>query len=134
MIHLALFDLLKADVGISAVCSEVHETVRPLNAGPPVIVFILDDDRRLRLLDGTEGVYREALVSIDCYAATMLLAIQIADAVESALTDYSGVMGATSPQTVVSHVRLERRGPHLFEPDTELRRVPLEFLIGYEVG
>lgn len=133
MITEAIYDALNGASAITSLASDIYPTVRPLNAGPPFIIFTLDSDNRDRLLSGSEGTYRQALVSIDCYAATLASAIAIADAVESTLTDYSGILGTTSPAVDVNHVRLERRGPHLHESDTELHRVPLEFLIGYEV-
>lgn len=133
MITEAIFDHLSADAGITALCNQIFPTMRPLRAGPPFIVFTLEDDARDRLLAGSEGTYRQALIEIDCYASTLANAIAIADAVESALTDFAGIMGTTSPAVDVNHARLERRGPHLHETDTELHRVPLEFLIGYEV-
>lgn len=133
MITEALYDLLTTNAGITAVCSNVYPTMRPLRIDPPFIVFTMDSDERDRLLSGSEGTYRMASVTIDCYDTSLNDAISIADAVESALTDFSGIMGTTSPEVDVNHVRLEQRGPHQFETDTEYHRVPLEFLIGYEV-
>lgn len=133
MIHQALFDHLSAASGVTALASSIYPTSAPLGISAPFIVFTLDEDGRTQLLDGTECAYRQARFSIDAYAKTLDSAIAIADALESALTGYSGVMGTTSPSVNVDHVRLERRGPHLYEGDTELHRVPLEFLIGYEV-
>ena len=133
MIFEAVRDQLVADAGVAALCSSVFPTMRPLHIDPPFIIVTLDSDNRDRLLDGTQGTYRQAIISLDVYDTTLAAAIAIADAVESALIDYSGVMGTTSPQVDVNHARLERRGPHLFETDTSLHRVPLEILIGYEV-
>lgn len=132
MISEALFDHLSSVSAVTTLCPNIYPTSRPLRVGPPFIIYILDDDRRDRLLDGNEGSYRQALMSIDCYASTLAAAIAIADAVENALTPFRGLLGTTTPAIEVNHVRLERRGPHLHESDTELHRVPLEFLIGYE--
>lgn len=132
MIHQAVYEHLSADVDIAALTSNIYPTLAPLGISPPFIVFRLDEDAREYLFSG-EGAYRKALFAIDVYAKTINSTINIADAVESALTGYTGVMGSTSPQVTVDHVRLERRGPHLHEADTDLFRVPLEFLIGYEV-
>lgn len=134
MILEAVQSQLLATSALTSLCPNLVPTVRPLRVGPPFVVLTLDDDRRERMLDGSEGPYRQAVLSADCYATRLADAIAIADAVESALIDYSGgALGTTSPQVLVDHLRLERRGPHLFESDTDLHRVPLEFLIGYEV-
>lgn len=132
MISEALYDHLQADSGVTTLCSNIYPTSRPLRVDPPFIIYTLDDDRRDQLLSG-EGTYRQAIMSIDCYSSTLVEAVNIADAVETSLTGYQGIMGTTTPNVDVNHVRLERRGPHLRENDTDLHRVPLEFLIGYEV-
>lgn len=131
MINVALYEHLGANAGITALTDKIYPTVRPLRIDPPFIVYTQDEDTRLTLADGTESAYRQAIFSIDCYATTLASAIAIADAVESALKGHIGSMGTSAPVDV-DHVRVERRGPNLFEGDTELHRVPLEFLIGYE--
>lgn len=134
MISEAVYSHLSTSSAVTDLCSEIHPDVRPLRAGPPFIVYTLDFDQRERLMDGSEASYRKAVIGIDVYATKLADAIDVANAVESVLTDYRGVLGSTSPSVDVDHVRLERRGPHIFESDTSLYRVPLEFLIGHEIG
>ena len=132
MIGEAVRDHVLADSGVSALCDQMYPHVIPQTGTYPAMVFAVESDDRTRLLEGTEAAYRRAFVSIDCYAKRLTDAQAIADAVESALTDFRGTLGTTAPSIDCDHVRLDRRGPELFENETELHRVPLVFVIGYE--
>lgn len=131
MIHQAVYEHLSADSSVTALCSAIYAVARPLDTGAPFMVLTLEDDRRERLVDGSQGGYRHAIFSVDCYDTQLADVIAIADAVESSLVDYRGLLGSTSPQVTADHIRVERRGPHIHESDTRLHRVPLEFFMGY---
>lgn len=132
MIIEAVYSHLKADATLMALCSSLYPQLRPLRVDQPFMLYSLDSDERMRMLDGTENLYRRAIITVDVYAKSLVTAEAIADAVESSLIDFTGTLGTTSPAVTVDHSRLERRGPYIFETDTEYHHIPLEFLIGYE--
>lgn len=134
MIGEAVRDQLVATTAVTDVVStRIYPTIIPQRGEYPACTYNLDFDERVRLMNGTEGDYRRATVEVNCYATRLSVAHDIADAVESALIDFRGTLGTTSPVSIdCDHIRLERRGPEIFEAETELHRVPLQFLIGYE--
>ena len=132
MIEQAFYEHLTNDAGIAALVSDriFPETI-PANQEPPAITYGFDFSYRSHTMGG-QGQYRRDLLVVNCWSLRMSEAIAIANAVEAALVDYRGQLGSSSPAVEADHIRVERRGPYLFEADTELYRVPLQFLIGYE--
>lgn len=128
----AVYDHLKADAGISAITTSIYPLFLPQEVEVPAIVYQFISEEIDSHLDGQAGNYRKAIVQIDCYATTYEQALDLAHAVESALVDYRGTMGTTSPSIDVDHVRLEIRGQDLYEDDTSRFRVTQDFLIGYQ--
>lgn len=130
MIIQALKSHLEADSAVAALIEGVYPIVIPETASPPCITYTVDDDVRERTLGG-EGPYRMVYFDLNYWAEKYATAIAIAAAVENALIDYRGTLGATSPSITVDHLRLERRLPDDFEADTKLWRVSEQFVIGY---
>jgi len=95
------------------------------HSGFPALTFSMDDDRDDHALDGVIDL-KYARFNIDCWAGTYLEADQVATAVKAALVDYRGSFGADTAE----HIRKERE-IDLFEEDTDLHRVNLQFLIAY---
>ena len=82
-------------------------------------------------LDGVSTL-REAFVNVDCWSKSYLSSHRLANAVESVLLAAAAarVLGSMSPPQEIDHARVERR-LDLYESDTQLYRVSLQFLIAY---
>ncbi len=126
MIVDAVYSRLSSDAGVSAIAgASVFPVTIPQGASKPAIVYTLDGDEVDQLLDGL-GEGRLAFVAIDCYADLHAQAHSLADAVEACLSGYRGAMGAKT----VEFAKLERRFD-LFETETKLYRVSLQFRLAY---
>lgn len=134
MIQEAIVSHLNADAGVSALINGIWPQVIPQGEDAPAIVYTIEDEIRDRLLNGSEGPYYIAIVEFNCYAPSYATAIAIADAVQSALIDYTGQLGVTAPIVTADHIRLDRRLPDEYEDDTNYRRISFQLLIGYQVG
>lgn len=87
----------------------------------PAIVYQRDATRFLRTFDGHNGFTRTGL-QVDCYAHSVYEAATLAARVKTALVDY-----ATAP---INLIALDNE-LDLFEPDTELFRVMLQFTVAH---
>jgi len=134
MIQQAIVSHLNADVTLSALINGIWPGVIPQGESAPGVVYTLEDDIRDRLLGGTEGSYNIAIIEFNCYALVYGDAIAIADALQSALIDYRGQLGVTTPAVMADHIRLDRRLPDEYESDTDYRRISLQLFIGYTVS
>ncbi len=134
MIVQAFYEHLAADAGIAALVSgKIYPFIIPQGQDAPAITYSQQSDAYDQLLTNT-GTIKWALFDIDCWAFRYEDAIAAADAVESACVNYRGRLGTVSPSISADHIRLERRGPDLFENPTELYRVPLQLFVGYYTG
>lgn len=129
----ALSSHLEADAGVRKVCPRIFPQKKAVWQQSPAIVYSIDNDGPVKLLTGHSN-YREASVSIDAYAERYRDAHAIADAIESALLDFSGIMGTSTPAVDVDHIRYEIDRFDKFEADTELHAVSMQFFIGYEAN
>lgn len=93
--------------------------------GFPAIVYSMDDDQDQQLLDGVSGL-KEARVVIDVYDGQYVTADTVATAIKDALIGYRGTFGADNAE----HIRKERE-LDIYESETELHRINLQFLIAY---
>ena len=132
MIGVATYQHLRAQAVVTDVCQWIYPQVIPSERKPPAITYSVDQDTRLRLTSG-QGSYSEALVSLDVYTNEYADSHEIADAIELAMIDYAGALGTVTPSIEADHIRLERR-IDIFEPQSELHRVSMQFFIGYEIG
>jgi hypothetical protein len=121
----SLYTFLISKTAITTLVSGVYPQTLPQQASAPAIVYSLDDEEMQQLLDGTSPLL-EARVTIDCYSPSYAGADAIAAAVKTALIGHRGTFGSK----VVDHLRKERE-LDLFEADTRLHRVNLQFLIAY---
>ena len=128
----AFFSHLNADSNVTTLVNGIFPFVIPHGTDAPAVTYRAQGDAH-RVFDGHVcQIYRTAIMDVDCFATTYVAAKNIADAVEQSLVDYRGQLGTTSPAVDVDHIRMERRGPDIFETDTQYFRVPLQFVIGYE--
>ena len=93
--------------------------------GFPALTYSMDDDLEQTLIDGTSTM-KEAILSVDCWAYDYIRAHDLADAVKDEMVDYTGTFGSST----VNHCRKERE-LDLYEPDTKVYRVSLQFRVAY---
>ena len=110
----------------AALTESVYPQVLPQNPTVPAVTYNLDDDEESTLLDGTTEGLKQTLFTVDCWAATYAAAHTLADAVKTALVGSTGTFGTVT----ADHLRKERE-IDLFEADTRLHRVSLQFLLAY---
>jgi hypothetical protein len=121
----SLYTFLTSKTAVMTLVGGVYPQTIPAQAAAPAIVYSLDDEEMQPLLEGNSPLI-EARVTIDCFSATYGGADAIAAAVKTALITHRGAFGSVFAE----HIRKERE-LDLFEPDTRLHRVNLQFLIAY---
>jgi len=114
-----LYSILSGAAGVTAITTGIFPSVVPQKATFPAVVYGKDSTRFQESFDG-HNLLIATLFQIDCYGKTSAEAESLADAVKNALIDYR-----TSP---VNRTRIDNEIT-LFEPDTELHRVLLQFTI-----
>ena len=133
MIWRCLYAHMVGNAEIAAAATIYPSWLPQQNTTFPAITFSVDDVQDDQLLDGV-GSLTQSLVSIDCWAATYAAAHTLADVVKAELVGYVGTFGnvTASPQVAVTvnHIR-KTRELDLFESDTGLYRVSLQFLIAH---
>lgn len=131
MIEQALYDHLMADSGVTAITTSMYPMFMPQSADPPAITYQVIFSEQDNRFEGQTGGYRQTTMQVNCISDRYLEATNLADAVESALIDFRGNMGSVSPALFIDYLRLEMRSSDIFEDETELYRVQMDFLIGY---
>lgn len=131
MIQEAFYSRLSASVAVTAIVGgSVFPHTMPQGATKPALTYDFEFDTASQLLDGVSSL-REAFVNVDCWATSYALVHRLANAVEADLLGAAhGEMGSLSPPQMIDAVRVERRFD-LFEGDTGLYRVSLQFMIAY---
>lgn len=133
MIWRCLYAWMTANATINAAAVIYPSWLPQQNTTLPALTYSVDDNQDDQLLDGV-GSLVQSLVSIECWASTYAAAHTLADVVKSELVGYRGAFGdlTVSPNVTVTvdHVR-KLRELDLFESDTRLHRVSLQFLIAY---
>jgi hypothetical protein len=128
-----LYPWFVANATINAAAAVFPSWLPQQNTTFPALTFSIDDNLDDQLLDGV-GTLRQAFVSVECWARSFLAAHTLADVVKAQLIGFTGPFGnlASSPQVKVEvdHVRKVRE-LDLYESDTRLHRVSLQFLIAY---
>lgn len=129
MITQAFFYELVANAGVAAITTALYPHHIPQGIRYPALTYSVDADDHEPTLDGISSL-KTALFSVDCWDHSYRTAHELADAVEAALINLSGDMGGLSPSQSVDVIRKERR-LDLFETDTKLYRVSLQFSVAY---
>ena len=120
MIAETLYSILSGASGITSITTGIYPSVIPQSQSAPAIVYQCDGTEFIHTFeDGRNGLVRSSY-QIDCYAASVATAESLAAAVVSALGNYE-----THP---IKRVLLDNR-LNLFESETELHRVLLQFLV-----
>ena len=117
----SIFSRLTADATVAALVStRVYPLIQPQPVVSPSIVYQVIVDIPLNTLDGSAvGDLYQTRLQTDSYGKTYIEAQGLADAVNA-------VFGSVTSQHFTS-VRLTRRD--LYEPDTKLHRVSMDFSI-----
>jgi hypothetical protein len=132
MIGAAVRTHLLANAGVTAYTRRIYPAELAEGKQAPAIVYDVPDDNRDALLSGA-GTYRDALIDFECWSDKYEDAHLLANAVESAMTDYTGTLGTSSPAIDADHIRMERRFD-IRDRDAELYGVAMQFFIGYEAS
>lgn len=119
MISETLYTLLSGAAGVTAITTGIFPSVIPQQATYPAIAYSKDQTRFHDSYDGRNGLTTTQF-QIDCYGHTAADAETLAGAVKTALIEYR-----TYP---INRIRIDNEMT-LFEPETELHRVLLQFTI-----
>jgi hypothetical protein len=106
LVEEALYSLLTADAEVSAIVgTRVFPGVAPQDVAAPYVLYRKTGRDRRFLPCGTDGTMVTSF-QIDCYAATYLQSVQLAQAVTDRLEPYRGATG--SPAITLVHWFLDR--------------------------
>lgn len=125
MIIESFFSFLSSQATITALCKSIFPHTIPQNESLPAITYFVDEDLPEPILDGSSSL-RVSRFNVDCWSHKYTEAHALADAVEAVLVGFTGVFGTDN----AGHIRLERRFD-LFETETKLYRVSMQFFIAY---
>jgi hypothetical protein len=118
---------LLAQSGISTlVGTRIYRSVRNQNDGLPAIVAQVLNDSSDHALDGILSA-RDALVQIDCFAATWVAVDALATAVEAELDSYSGAIGDRTCQAAFLTGRRDIEDDPVFGNEQNTPRVSMDF-------
>ena len=107
-------------------CQSIYREELPQEHPLPALTFELDADDDVQLLDGTQGSLHEALVTLNCYDPSALVADALAASVKNVLVGYTGAFGSYTAQCI--YKENETSAP---ETVSGLRGVSLQFFIAY---
>jgi hypothetical protein len=124
---------MKANSAINAAAVIYPSWLPQQNQTFPAVTYSIDENQDDQLLDGV-GSLIQSIVSVECWAMTYAAAHTLADVVKSEMVGSRGVFGdlTTSPMVTVwvDHIRKVRE-LDLYESDTRIFRVSLQFVIAY---
>ena len=93
MIAASIYSILTGDVTVTGlVKARVYSALVPERCKRPYVVFRILPGTNDETLDGKDGLM-DGLFQVDCIAASQDGARSLADAVRSALSDYTGTIG-----------------------------------------
>jgi len=127
MISESFFSHVSNNAGVKALCKSVFTQKIPQNEPLPAITFRLAGGENFPLLDGGSSALKVALFDVDCWSQKLIEAHAVASAVKTSLVGHTGTFGTFT----ADHIRLERLPFELFEDQTELHRVSMQFFIAY---
>lgn len=119
MISETLYGILSSASAITSITTGIFPSVIPQKATYPALAYTRIASRFIDSFAGYVDLTQTEF-QIDCYAATVAGAEALAAAVKSTLIDY-----ATRP---INRIRIDNELT-LFEPETELHRVLLQFTV-----
>ncbi len=124
MLVKAIFTKLSTDGGISAITStRVYPIKLPQQPTLPALTYRIITEPQVHSMEGTFS--QNARLQIDCWAETFLAAHELAEAVEDAMNDFSGTIGAE--QVISSSVQVNKQD--LFDPEVNDYRVSIDYSI-----
>lgn len=93
MIERAIYNILKADVGVSAlVSSRVYPNITPQDAALPYLVIVRADTEHVESTSGSSGLAR-ASIEVISFSDSYKEVKALAEAVRKALQGYTGAIG-----------------------------------------
>jgi Protein of unknown function (DUF3168) len=124
VISATLYSILSGASAITSLTTGIYPTVIPQTATYPAIAYSKLSTSRVDSFGGTNDL-TSGIFQIDCYARSASAAESLAAAVKSTLIDYG-----TRP---INRIRIDNE-LSLFETETELHRVLLQFTIWHIEG
>lgn len=124
MAEAAVYALLSADAGVTALTNRIYHDPAPLGVAAPFITFFRVTSTRRANLTGPLGA-ASPVIQVDCCAATAAGAAALADAVRGALDGYAGTSGGV----VVTHARLMEDRSFYEDGPVPLYRRSADYLI-----
>lgn len=107
-------------------CNAIYPEQFPQKHPLPAISFEKNGDDSEPLIDGTVSSLHTALMTINCYDASILIAEQLAKRVVAEMANYNGPFGSVEAKWIQKES--EVAAP---ETDLGLRGIALTFLIAY---
>ena len=128
MITKSFAKYLLANGPITAAANEIKPMKLEDGHDDPAIVYSMGEDRRQRLTTGFSSMAK-ATFYLDCYSTSYTTAKDLAATVDAELTDYVGAFGDHQAE------QIDNISEHdLFEDDTKLYRVAMQFAVWYLVN
>lgn len=104
----------------------IYPQFLPAKRNYPALTYAQDANDDIGLLEGSNSGLHTALISVDVWHYDYILSHRIADALRTVLVGYRGAFGSVT----VDKIRCDRE-LDLYEYDTGLNRVSLQFFIAY---
>jgi hypothetical protein len=128
----AVYTILSSAAGVTAITStRIYPIQAPQNVTKPYITYQRISTERDYTLGGPDGLVN-AILQVDCWAATNDAARSLADAVRLAFDDYRGTSSSVVIQGTFLHNDFDNWEQELAGGEPLLHRVTLEFSAWYE--
>lgn len=123
----ALYAYLKVDVDLSALIStRIYSLTLPQNCTMPAVTYRQISGPRVHTMGSDPGLTHPRF-QFSCWGSSYGSAKDVARKLQAALQDYKGTMGGGGG--VVVQASLLENELDIYDPDTKLYCVPLDFII-----
>lgn len=124
----AIYSRLTAYAGLTALVStRISPLMLPEKTAFPAVSFFLVSRSKFPGM-GSDGALTRARIQVDCWGASYKSAKDVATQVRGALNRYRGTSGGVTVQEIM----IESEGPDLFEDETGIYHVPMDFMMFFE--
>lgn len=129
-IEQAIYEALTENAGVTAlVGTRVYPVIAPQAATLPLIVYTLISGQQEESHSGASGLARPRY-QFDCYAETITAAFALGEAVRLAIHGFAGTLGGAGGVTCGGILFAGKRV--LYEPETKIHRVSIDYFIWHE--